>query len=168
LILAGIIVAGLAGERGLGARPLHRHQSLHVRLGAGDDREAEAPTTCPRRQCLSARFDSGGGPRWRTEILEDRDGSIAGISRGRAYFAGVRLYLCGVEELDRAIVFRSCRMIGRAAARRATSLKPARANADAAPTKMFDELFGALVSIGYASSAAAPARFAVFKAAKIS
>jgi hypothetical protein len=33
---------------------------------------------------------------------------------------------------------------------------------------MFDELFGALVSIGYASSAGALARFAVFRAAMTS
>jgi hypothetical protein len=39
-------------------------------------------------------------------------------------------------------------MIGRYGARRATSLKPARANVEAVPTKIFDELFAALVSIG--------------------
>jgi hypothetical protein len=37
---------------------------------------------------------------------------------------------------------------GRSGARRATSLKPARANVEAVPTKMFDELFGGLVSMG--------------------
>jgi hypothetical protein len=54
----------------------------------------------------------------------------------------------GVKELYRGIAFRSWRMIGRAGARRATSLKPARANVEAVPTKIFDELFDALVSIG--------------------
>jgi hypothetical protein len=39
-------------------------------------------------------------------------------------------------------------MIGRAGVRRATSLKPARAKVEAVPTKIFDELFDALVSIG--------------------
>jgi hypothetical protein len=39
-------------------------------------------------------------------------------------------------------------MIGRAGARRATSLKPTRANVEAVPTKIFDELFDALVSMG--------------------
>jgi hypothetical protein len=53
-----------------------------------------------------------------------------------------------VEELQRAIAFRSWRMIGRAAARRATSLKPACANAETVPVKMFDVLFGAVVSTG--------------------
>jgi hypothetical protein len=59
-------------------------------------------------------------------------------------------------------------MIGRAGAWRATSLKPARANVEAVPTKIFDELFDALMSIGQASSAGALARFAVFTAAVIS
>jgi hypothetical protein len=53
-----------------------------------------------------------------------------------------------VEELQRAIAFRSWRMIGRAAVRRATSLKPACANAETVPVKMFDVLFGAVVSTG--------------------
>jgi len=57
LILAGIIIAGwLARERGLGARPAHRHQSLHVRLGAGDDRDC-----VPKRQ-RRVREGSAGGP----------------------------------------------------------------------------------------------------------
>jgi hypothetical protein len=46
------------------------------------------------------------------------------------------------------IPFRSCRMIGRAGARRATSLKPARANVEAVPVKMFDVLSGTSVSTG--------------------
>jgi hypothetical protein len=46
------------------------------------------------------------------------------------------------------MTFKSWRMIGRAGARRATTWKPARANVEAVPTKMFDELFAALVSIG--------------------
>jgi hypothetical protein len=53
-----------------------------------------------------------------------------------------------VEELQRAIAFRSWRMIGRAVAQRATSLKPACSNAEAVPVKMFDVLFGAVVSTG--------------------
>jgi hypothetical protein len=53
------------------------------------------------------------------------------------------------------MAFRSCHMMGRADARRAASLKPASTNVAAVPTKIFDELFCALVSIGYASSAAA-------------
>src|ERR1700730_7548417 len=52
------------------------------------------------------------------------------------------------------IALRSCRMIGRAGARRATSLKPARVNVAAMPVKVFVVLFGTSVSIGYASSAA--------------
>jgi hypothetical protein len=80
----------------------------------------------------------------------------------------VSICTVSVEEVHRAIAFRSCLMIGRAAVRRATSLNPARANTFAVPTKIFDELFGALVSIGYASRAAAPAHFAHVKAAKIS
>ena len=47
-------------------------------------------------------------------------------------------------------------------------MKPARANVEAVPTKIFDELFDALMSIGQASSAGALARFAVFTAAVIS
>ena len=47
-------------------------------------------------------------------------------------------------------------------------MKPARVKAAAVPVKMFDVLFGALMSMGYASSADALARFAVFKAATIS
>jgi hypothetical protein len=39
-------------------------------------------------------------------------------------------------------------IMGRADARRATTLNPARANAAAVPVKIFDVLFGALVSIG--------------------
>ena len=74
----------------------------------------------------------------------------------------------GVKELYRGSAFRSWRMIGRAGARRATSLKPTRANVEAVPTKIFDELFDALVSIGYASSADVLARFSVFTAAAIS
>ena len=54
----------------------------------------------------------------------------------------------GVKELYRGSAFRSWRMIGRAGARRATSLKPTRANVEAVPTKIFDELFDALVSMG--------------------
>jgi len=46
------------------------------------------------------------------------------------------------------MAFRSWRMIGRAVARQATTLNPARANAAAVPVKIFDVLFGALVSIG--------------------
>jgi hypothetical protein len=44
-----------------------------------------------------------------------------------------------------AIAFKSWRIIGRAAARRATSLKPA---TETGPVKMFDVLFGAVVSTG--------------------
>ena len=54
----------------------------------------------------------------------------------------------GVEELHRRIAFRSWRMMGRAVARRATTLNPARANAAAVPVKIFDVLFSALVSTG--------------------
>jgi hypothetical protein len=39
-------------------------------------------------------------------------------------------------------------MMGRDAERRATTLKPARANAEAVPTKVFEEAFGAPVSTG--------------------
>ena len=46
------------------------------------------------------------------------------------------------------IAFKSCRMIGRAGARRATSLKPACANVEAVPVQMFDVLFATSVSIG--------------------
>ena len=55
----------------------------------------------------------------------------------------------GVKELYRVTAFRSWRMMGRADARRATTLNPrACANAAAVPVKIFDVLFGALVSIG--------------------
>ena len=49
-----------------------------------------------------------------------------------------------VTELYRGIAFRSCRMMGRADAWRATTLNPARANAAAVPVKIFTVLFGAL------------------------
>ena len=39
---------GLAGERGLGARPAYRHQSFHVRCGAGDDRDCNCASGIPR------------------------------------------------------------------------------------------------------------------------
>src|SRR5262249_6816900 len=50
-----------------------------------------------------------------------------------------RCPLIRVRELYRGGAFRSWRMIGRPGARRATSLKPARANVEAVPTKIFDE-----------------------------
>ena len=53
-----------------------------------------------------------------------------------------------IRVLHRAIAFRSWRMMGRAGARRATTLNPACANAAAVPVKIFDVLFGALMSIG--------------------
>src|SRR5262249_35401126 len=54
----------------------------------------------------------------------------------------------GNAEFYRAMAFKSWRMIGRAEARRATTLKPARENVAAVPTKMLDELLGASVSMG--------------------
>ncbi len=47
---------GLAGERGLGARPAYRHQSFHVRCGAGDDRD------CLPKRKRRARDGSAGAP----------------------------------------------------------------------------------------------------------
>jgi uncharacterized membrane protein HdeD (DUF308 family) len=42
----------LAGERGLGARPARRHQSLHVRSGVGDDRHRLSKRLMARLEAL--------------------------------------------------------------------------------------------------------------------
>jgi hypothetical protein len=57
--------------------------------------------------------------------------------------------------------------MGRAAARRATVLNPARTNDEAVPVKAFDVLFGWSVSTGQAASAGARARLAALTAAAI-
>ncbi len=75
---------GLAGERGLGARPAYRHQSFHVRRGAGDDRD------CLPKRKRRVRDGSAGTPHDLTaaarcsdgrKFLEGRDGSVAGFDR---------------------------------------------------------------------------------------
>lgn len=87
---------------------------------------------------------------WPRVSLANPSGTIGARSAGRinSYCARVNSRRHGVTELYRAIAFRSCRMMGRADPRRATTLNPARAKAAAVPVKIFDVLFGALVSIG--------------------
>lgn len=60
--------------------------------------------------------------------------------------------------------FKSWRIMGREGCRRATVLNPSRRNAEAVPVNMLDVQPGRVTSTGYASTASALARLAVFKA----
>lgn len=60
--------------------------------------------------------------------------------------------------------FKWWRIMGREGCRRATVLNPSRRNAEAVPVNTLDVQSGRVTSTGYASTARASARLAVFKA----
>jgi uncharacterized membrane protein HdeD (DUF308 family) len=102
---------GLAGERGLGSRPAYRHQSFHVRCGAGDDRD------CLPKRKRRVRDGSAGAPHDLTaaarcsggrKFLEGRDGSVARISCRLLGLGDLRRHSC-----DRHGVPGTCRFHSR-------------------------------------------------------